>query len=57
MHGHYVAIGPYDFINMLESPNNKTIARVFLELGSRGTVHITSLPTIPVDEFITRARK
>jgi len=53
----YAVIGPYDFINLLEAPDNETIARVSVELGSRGTLHITSLPAIPVDEFIASIKK
>jgi hypothetical protein len=28
------------------------MAKVSLELGSRGTAHYESLPAIPIDEFI-----
>ncbi|HWP48920.1 MAG TPA: GYD domain-containing protein [Candidatus Limnocylindrales bacterium] len=49
----YAVLGPYDFVNIVEAPDNKTIYRISVELGSRGTVHIISLPAIPVDEFVT----
>jgi uncharacterized protein with GYD domain len=48
----YVLLGPYDFVNVVEAPDNKTIARVAMELGSRGTVQITCMAAIPVMEFI-----
>ena len=53
----YIVLGPYDFVNVVEAPDNKTIARVSVELGSRGTVQITSIPAIPIDEFIATVKK
>jgi uncharacterized protein with GYD domain len=50
----YAVMGEYDFINILEAPNNETIARVSIELGSRGTVQLTTLPAIPIFEFIEK---
>jgi uncharacterized protein with GYD domain len=49
----YAVIGPYDFVSLVEAADNKVIARVSVELGSRGTVKIMTLPTIPLDEFIS----
>jgi uncharacterized protein with GYD domain len=53
----YVVLGPYDFVNVVEAPDNKTIARAAMELGSRGTVQIMSLAAIPVNEFIASMKK
>jgi len=53
----YATLGCYDFVNVVEAPDNKTIARVSIELGSRGTVQIMSLPAIPIDEFIATIKK
>jgi uncharacterized protein with GYD domain len=53
----YATLGPYDFVNIVEAPDNKTIARVSIELGSRGTVQIKSMPAIPIDEFINAVKK
>ena len=53
----YAVLGPYDFINIVEAPDNNAIARVSLELGSRGTIRIMSLPAIPVNEFISLAKQ
>lgn len=53
----YVVLGPYDFVNVVEAADNKTIAKVSIELGSRGTIQITSLPAIPIDEFIASIKK
>ncbi len=53
----YAVLGQYDFINVLEAPNNDTIARVSMELGSRGTVHIMTLPAMPVPEFVAKLKQ
>jgi uncharacterized protein with GYD domain len=47
----YAVLGPYDFVNVVEAPDNKTILRLSLELGSRGTVNITSMPAIPIEDI------
>jgi uncharacterized protein with GYD domain len=49
----YAVLGNYDFVNIVEAPNNETIAKVSIELGSRGTIKIVSMAAIPIDEFIT----
>jgi len=48
----YAVLGPYDFINILEAPNNKTISKVALELGSRGTLQTVTLAAMTIDELI-----
>lgn len=53
----YATLGPFDFVNVVEAPDNRTIARISLELGSRGTVQIKSMPAIPIDEFISAVKK
>jgi uncharacterized protein with GYD domain len=48
----YATLGAYDFVNVVEAPDNLTIARVSAELGSRGSIKITTLPAIGIDDFI-----
>ncbi|MEE8413161.1 MAG: GYD domain-containing protein, partial [Dehalococcoidales bacterium] len=48
----YAILGPYDFINIIETVGNTTIAKIALELGSRGTLQTTTLAAIPVDDLI-----
>ncbi len=53
----YAVLGPYDFVNIVEAPDNEAITRVSLELGSRGTIEIMSLPAMSVNDFIAMAKK
>jgi uncharacterized protein with GYD domain len=45
-------LGRFDFVSIVEAPDELTMARVSLELGSRGTSHYETLPAIPIDDFI-----
>ena len=47
----YSLLGPYDFVNILEAPNNQTITKVALELGSRGTLQTMTMAAMTLDEF------
>lgn len=48
----YAVLGPYDFVNIVEAPDNHTIARVSAELASRGSIKIMTLPAMPIEAFI-----
>jgi uncharacterized protein with GYD domain len=47
----YAVLGPYDFVNILEASDNKAIAKVALELGSRGTLQTLTMAAMTVDEL------
>jgi uncharacterized protein with GYD domain len=47
----YALLGPYDFVSIVEAPDNETIAHLSVDLGSRGTVQIMTLPAIPLESF------
>jgi uncharacterized protein with GYD domain len=49
----WATLGQFDFISVVEAPDEKTIARVSLELGSRGTARYETLQAIPIDDFIS----
>ena len=53
----FSVLGPYDFVNVVEAPDNEAITRVSIELGSRGTVHILSMPATPIDKFLSMLKK
>lgn len=47
----YALLGPYDFVNILEAKDNKTISKVAMELGSRGTLQTMTMAALTLDEF------
>jgi len=53
----YAVLGPYDFLNIVEAPDDKTIARVSIELGSRGSIHVETWAAMPVAEFIASLKE
>jgi uncharacterized protein with GYD domain len=48
----WATLGRFDFLSIVQAPDEQTMARVSLELGSRGTVHYETLAAIPVEDFI-----
>ena len=48
----YSVLGPYDFVNILDAPDNLTISKVAMELGSRGTLQTMTMAGMSLDEFI-----
>ena len=48
----WATIGRYDFVSVVEVPDETTMARVSLELGSRGTSTYESMTAIPIDDFV-----
>jgi uncharacterized protein with GYD domain len=52
----YAMLGIYDFVNIIEAANNDVMVRIAVELGSRGTLQLMTLPAIKIDEFVSRIR-
>ncbi|MDA0366583.1 MAG: GYD domain-containing protein [Chloroflexi bacterium] len=49
--GLYGVLGAYDFVSMVEAPDNESAARLSLELGVRCGAHIETLPAVPIARF------
>lgn len=49
--GQYATLGLYDFVSIIEAPDNETIAHLSVDLSSRGTVHIITLPAVPTTQL------
>lgn len=47
----YALLGPYDYLTIIEAPDNETIARVSVELGSRGSIDIITMPALDTSRF------
>jgi uncharacterized protein with GYD domain len=56
IHKQYALLGSYDFLNIVEAPNNETVMKMSVEIGARGSVQMTTLPALPVDEFIKKIK-
>lgn len=52
----YAVLGPYDFVNIMEAPDNDAIMKMSVEIGSRGSVHLLTLAAVPVEEFIKKLK-
>lgn len=48
----YAVLGPYDFVTIVDAPDDEAIFKMSVDLGSRGTVKIMSMPAITIDELI-----
>jgi uncharacterized protein with GYD domain len=53
----FALLGNYDFLTILEAKDDVAIAKVMVELGSRGTLETTTLPAIQVDEFLSKLKE
>jgi uncharacterized protein with GYD domain len=47
----WATLGEYDFISVIEAPDEKAMAKLSVEMGSRGTVMNETLTAIDVKEF------
>ena len=47
----YATLGQYDFVTVVEAPDEKTMAKVSVELGSRGTMTSQTLTAMPADDL------
>ena len=48
----YSLLGEYDFLNILEAPNNTVIARVASQLGARGTLQPLTMAAITIEDLV-----
>ena len=48
----WMTLGTYDFVNVVEAPDETTIARVSVTLGARGSAKLQTLTAIAIDDFL-----
>jgi uncharacterized protein with GYD domain len=48
----WATLGPFDFENVVESPDTATIARVSVALGARGSAKLQTLPALEIEELL-----
>jgi uncharacterized protein with GYD domain len=49
--GFYMTMGEYDFVAIIEAPDDKTVARMLLNTGSQGNARTVTLKAFPREEF------
>ena len=47
----YATLGQYDFVTIVEAPDDKTMAKVSVELGSRGTMTSETMAALPSEDL------
>jgi uncharacterized protein with GYD domain len=47
----WATLGQYDFITVVEAPDTETMAKVSVELGSRGTLSSQTLAALPSEQL------
>src|ERR1700675_3765669 len=47
----HAVLGQAEFVTIVEAADNATVAHLSVDLGSRGTVNITTLPAIPMADL------
>ena len=52
----YATLGQYDFVTVVEAPDNATLAHLSIDLSSRRTVKVVTLPAIPVPELVEKLK-
>ena len=48
----WASLGAYDFVNVVEAPDDLTIAKLSVKLGARGSSKLETLPLVPVDALL-----
>jgi uncharacterized protein with GYD domain len=48
----YGLLGQYDFLNVIEAPDEATMARAAITLASRGTMRTTTFQAIAIPDLI-----
>ncbi len=56
IHKQYALLGAYDFVNIVEAPDNETVVKMSVEIGSRGSVQLVTLPAMPIEDFIKKIK-
>ena len=53
----FALLGEYDFLTILEARDDVSVAKIMVELGSRGTLETTTLPAMPVDDMLSQLKE
>jgi uncharacterized protein with GYD domain len=48
----FATLGLYDFVTIIEAPDNAAVLRLSAMLGSRGTMRVMSMPAVWAGDFL-----
>ena len=48
----WATLGPFDFVNVVEAPDDATIARVSVALGARGSAKLQTMAALEIGDFL-----
>ncbi len=48
----WATLGPFDFVNVVESHDAATIAKASVALGARGSAKLQTLTALEIEEFL-----
>ena len=52
----YALMGQWDFLNIIEAPDEATMARAAVTLASRGTMRTTTMQALPIETLVEALR-
>jgi len=52
----YALLGQWDFLNVIEAPDEATLAKAAIALAARGTMRTMTLQAVAVDDLVARLR-
>jgi len=53
----YALLGQYDFVNIVEAPNNEAVAKLAIRLSAKGTTQTLTLAAISIDDLIATLKE
>ena len=53
----YALLGQYDFVNIIDAPNNEAVAKLAIRLSAKGTTQTLTLAAISVDDLISTLKE
>ena len=49
----YALLGQWDFLNIIEAPDEAAMARAAVALAARGTMRTTTMQALPIETLVT----
>jgi len=53
----YALLGQYDFVNIVDAPNNEAVAKLAIRLSAKGTTQTLTLAAISIEDLIATLKE